>query len=57
MGILDALYGTSKNFHRMMAEAQARHNGDYDKASKEVIGNLAKLEAEREESEASRVAQ
>lgn len=53
MGILDALYGTSKNFHRMMAEAQARHNGDYDKASKEVIGNLAKWEAEKEESEAS----
>lgn len=49
MGLMDAWYGTSKNFHRIMAEAQARHGGDYDKAAKEVIGTLAQLEADREE--------
>ena len=32
-----------------MAEAQARHDGDYDKAAKDVIGTLAQLEAARGE--------
>jgi hypothetical protein len=48
MGLMDAWYGTSKNFHRIMAEAQTRHGGNYDKAAKEVIDTLAQLEADRE---------
>ena len=53
-GILDSIYGTSKNFKRMMAEAQARHDGDYQKASQEIMGSLAKWEAEREEKDRER---
>lgn len=31
-----------------MEEAQARNGGDYDKAAKEVMGNIAQWEADRE---------
>ncbi|KAG8918362.1 hypothetical protein FRC01_001903 [Tulasnella sp. 417] len=51
LGILDALHGTSKNFKRIMKEAQARHGGDYNKASQEVLGQLAQWEVEKEERE------
>ncbi|KAG8894404.1 hypothetical protein FRB99_001289 [Tulasnella sp. 403] len=52
-GILDAIYGTSKNFHRVMAEAQARNGGDYHRAAQEVMSAIAKLEFEREEREST----
>lgn len=51
LGILDALHGTSKNFNKVMKEAQARHDGDYDKASQEVLSQLAQWEVEKEERE------
>ncbi|KAG9006651.1 hypothetical protein FRB90_009800 [Tulasnella sp. 427] len=51
IGVLDAFYGTSNNFKRIMKEAQARHNGDYDKASQDVLAQLAQWEVEKEERE------
>lgn len=56
LGLLDAFYGTSKNFKRMMAEAEARHNGDYHKASHEVLSSLARWEADREERDREKTA-
>ncbi|KAG8845024.1 hypothetical protein FRB96_002752 [Tulasnella sp. 330] len=35
IGILDAIYGTSKNFRRIMEEALSRNGGDYTKASRD----------------------
>ncbi|KAG9049149.1 hypothetical protein FS837_011068 [Tulasnella sp. UAMH 9824] len=51
LGILDALHGTSKNFKKIMKEAQDRHDGDYNKASEEVMSRLAQWEVEGEEEE------
>ncbi|KAG9011040.1 hypothetical protein FRB94_008980 [Tulasnella sp. JGI-2019a] len=51
VGILDAIYGTSKNFRRVMDEALARNGGDYTKASREVANSIAQWEAEREAQE------
>lgn len=34
-----------------MKEAQARHDGDYNKASQEVMSQLAQWEVEKEERE------
>ncbi|KAG8937517.1 hypothetical protein FRC00_004611 [Tulasnella sp. 408] len=51
LGILDALHGTSKSFKKIMKEAQARHDGDYNKASQEVMSQLAQWEVEKEERE------
>ncbi|KAG9049150.1 hypothetical protein FS837_011069 [Tulasnella sp. UAMH 9824] len=51
LGILDALYGTSKSFKKIMKEAQDRHDGDYNKASEEVMSRLAQWEVEKEERE------
>ena len=53
VGILDAIYGTSKNFSRIVQEALDRNEGNYEKASRELTTNVARWEAEREAQESA----
>lgn len=53
VGILDAIYGTSKNFQRIMREALDRNEGSYEKASRELTTDVARWEADREARESA----
>ncbi|KAG8968310.1 hypothetical protein FRC03_007967 [Tulasnella sp. 419] len=47
-GLLDAVYGTATNFRLLLKEAEARHQGDFHKASQELMKDVARWEGERE---------
>jgi len=54
-GLLDAWYGTAKNYERLLAEAIAGSGGDVNKACTEISSNLAQLQWDEEVRESAKV--